>query len=441
VSDVSTINILTELKAKSERKSGDNEIIADLRQKLKDVPGAQISISKKSGMSGGKPISLVIQGPSLDTLAGLAEQVEKIVAGTPGAVDVSSSYEAGKPDVKIVVNRDKASDLGVSTSSIANTLQTMFSGTVVTQYKEADDSYDVRLVLAPGDRANLTDVNNVFLAGSNRDKNGQAVMVPLAQVTNTVYATSPTQIKRYDRQDQITISANLTGATLGEFNKELNKRLAEIKLPEGYQFVATGQSQQMGDAFKGIIMALAMAVLFIFFVLAAQFESYIDPFAIMLALPLAIIGAILGLLVMGSQLSMMSLIGVIMLMGLVTKNAILLIDFAKQRIAQGVDRNQALIEAATVRMRPIMMTTTAMIFGMIPLALGIGPGAETRAPMAHAIIGGLITSTILTLVVVPVVYTLLDEIGLNKLSIRINPKLAKLFKTGKNRLKDESASR
>jgi HAE1 family hydrophobic/amphiphilic exporter-1 len=174
----------------------------------------------------------------------------------------------------------------------------------------------------------------------------------------------------------------------------------------------------MKDVFTGIIMALLMAVLFIFFVLAAQFESFIDPFAIMLALPLAIIGAILGLLVMHSTLNMMSLIGIIMLMGLVTKNAILLIDFAKLRRAEGVDRNQALVEAAIIRMRPIMMTTTAMIFGMLPLALGIGPGAETRAPMAHAIIGGLITSTILTLVVVPVVYTLLDDLKNGKFKLK-----------------------
>ncbi|HMM19275.1 MAG TPA: efflux RND transporter permease subunit [Selenomonadales bacterium] len=408
--DVNNINILAKLTPKNERKQSDNQIIADLRTKMKDMAGAEVSVSKKSGMSSGKPVSLVIQGTSLDKLAEIAEQVKQIVASTPGAMDVSSSYEAGKPDAKIVVNRDKASDLGISTSGVATTLQTMFNGTVVSSYKEEEDAYDVRLMLAPSDRVSLTDVNNVYLASSNRDKNGQAIMVPLSQVTQTEYATSPTQIKRYDRQEQITISANLDGKTLGDFNRELDKKLAAFNLPDGYKFVATGQTQQMNDAFTGIIMALAMAVLFIFFVLAAQFESYIDPFAIMLALPLAIIGAILGLLVMHSQLSMMSLIGIIMLMGLVTKNAILLIDFAKQRIAAGVERNQALVEAAVVRMRPILMTTAAMIFGMLPLALGIGPGAEVRAPMAHAIIGGLITSTILTLVVVPVVYTLLDDL-------------------------------
>lgn len=408
--DINNINIFTKLTAKSERKVNDNEIVASLREKLSGIAGVKISVSKKSGVSNGKPISLVIQGTSLDKLAEIAEQVEEIVASVPGATDVSSSYEAGKPDAQIVIDRDKASDLGVSTSNIANTLQTMFNGTVVTQYRDEEDSYDVRLILAPGDRKSLADVKNIYAPSSNRDKDGQAVMVPLSQVTKMVYATSPTQIQRYDRQEQITISANLNGVSLGDFNTALNKKLAEVKLPQGYKFVTTGQSQQMADAFQGIAMALAAAVLFIFFVLAAQFESYIEPFAIMLALPLAIIGAILGLLIAHSMLSMMSLIGIIMLMGLVTKNAILLIDFAKQRIEEGVERNQALVEAAVVRMRPILMTTTAMIFGMLPLALGIGPGAEARAPMAHAIIGGLITSTILTLVVVPVVYTLLDDL-------------------------------
>lgn len=417
--DINSINIFTKLNAKSERKVSDNDVISDLRQKLNNIPGVQVSITKKSGMSSGKPVSLVIQGQSLEKLAEIAEQVEQIVASTPGAIDVSSSYEAGKPDIQIVVNRDKASDLGVSTATIANTLQTMFNGSIVTQYKDGEDAYDVRLILAPGDRKSLTDVNNIFVPSSNRDKNGQLIMVPLSQVTDAVYTTSPTQIKRYDRQEQITISANLVGKTLGDFNKELNRKLADYKLPDGYKFVATGQSQQMADAFNGIAMALAMAVLFIFFVLAAQFESYIDPLAIMLALPLAIIGAILGLLAAGSQLSMMSLIGIIMLMGLVTKNAILLIDFAKQRIEKGIERDQALVEAAVVRTRPIIMTTLAMIFGMIPLAFGIGPGAEARAPMAHAIIGGLITSTILTLVVVPVVYTILDDIRKKRIKAKI----------------------
>lgn len=418
VSNANEISIFTKLVPKGERSLSDNEIIANLRQSLKAIPGAEISVSKQSAMSSGKPVSLVIQGQSLDILAEIAEQVEQVVASIPGTVEVSSSYEAGNPDAQLIVNRDRATDLGISSASIADTLQTMFNGKVVTQYKEGDDSYDVRVILNPEERRSLGDVNKVYLSGTARGEDGQAIMVPLSQVSSTVYATSPAKIKRYDNQQQITISANLSGITLGEFNKAFNKKVAEINMPDGYQFVATGQTKSMNEAFGSMILALSMAVLFIFFVLAAQFESYLDPFAIMLALPLAIIGAIIGLLLMGSELSMMSLIGIIMLMGLVTKNAILLVDFAKQRRAQGVERNQALVEAAVQRMRPIIMTTAAMIFGMIPLALGIGPGAESRAPMAHAIIGGLVTSTILTLVVVPVVYTLFDDIQQGKFSLK-----------------------
>ena len=229
-------------------------------------------------------------------------------------------------------------------------------------------------------------------------------------MTNIVYATSPSEILRYDRQKEIKLSCNLDGTSLGEFNKELMPKIKTLTIPAGYDVLAVGEAERMGESFTAIGMALVLSVVFIFFVLAAQFESYIDPFSIMFSLPLAIIGAILGLLVMGSDLSITSLIGVIMLMGLVTKNAILLIDFAKQRMADGMGREEALVEAAKIRMRPIMMTTAAMVFGMLPIAVGIGPGAESRAPMAHAIIGGLITSTILTLVVVPVMYILLNDI-------------------------------
>lgn len=410
VAQSDSISITVKLTPKDQRALTDAQIVKILREKLSAIPGTQVSITKKSGMDDQKPVSLVIQGESLNTLVEISEQVEQVVASVPGAVDVSSSYQAGKPDAQLVTNHDKASALGVSTSNIATTLYTMFNGTVINQYRDDNDSFDVRLILDPKDRKSLSDVTNIYLGSSYTDANSQTVMVPLSQVTNTVYSTSPTKIKRYDRLDQITISANLNNVSLGDFNTALDKKLENVKLPQGYKFVYTGQSRQMNEAFTGIVMALALAVLFIFFVLAAQFESYIDPFAIMLALPLAIIGAIVGLLLANSTLNMMSLIGVIMLMGLVTKNAILLLDFAKQRMAEGEKRNQALVDAAVVRMRPIMMTTIAMIFGMLPLALGVGPGAETRAPMAHAIIGGLITSTLLTLVVVPVMYTLLDDL-------------------------------
>lgn len=414
VADAKNITILTKLTPKRERDVNDTAIIDEVRKKMVKIPGADISVSKQSGLTGGKPVSLVIQGPSLEVLSDIADQIEAVVANVPGAVEVSSSYEAGNPDAQVTVNRDRAADLGISAASIADTLQTMFNGKIVTQYREGDNSYDVRVIQDPDNRRVLSDISNVYLASTARNKSGQAIMIPLSQVTDTVYATSPAKIKRYDGQQQITVSSNLNGITLGEFNTVFNKKAVEIKMPDGYKFVATGQAKSMNEAFSSMLLALGMAVIFVFFVLAAQFESYLDPLAIMIALPLAVIGAIVGLLLMGSDLSIMSLIGIIMLMGLVTKNAILLIDFAKQRRAEGMERAEALIQAAVQRLRPIIMTTVAMIAGMIPLALGIGPGAEARAPMAHAIIGGLVTSTILTLVVVPVVYTLFDDIQSGK---------------------------
>lgn len=409
VSTVDNINILVKMPPKNERKRKDTVIMEEVRQKLSAVPGVKASVTASAGLTGGKPVSLIVRGESFDTLADIAEQAQRIIERTPGAVDVSSSYKPGKPDAQIQIKRDRASDLGISTGAVADTLRTMFNGAVVSQFKEGDDAYDVRVRLSATDRTSLTDLNKIYLSGKYKDTAGQSVMVPLSEVTQTVYSTSPSEIKRYDREKQITLSSNLKDVSLGAFNKTLTAELNKIQLPNGYSFVSTGQSERMNDTFINMGLALLMAVLFIFFVLAAQFESYMEPFAIMLALPLAIIGAILGLLVMRSDLSMMSLIGIIMLMGLVTKNAILLIDFAKQRRAEGIDRDEALVEAAIIRMRPIIMTTAAMIFGMLPLALGVGPGAESRAPMAHAIIGGLITSTALTLVVVPVVYSLIDE--------------------------------
>jgi HAE1 family hydrophobic/amphiphilic exporter-1 len=320
---------------------------------------------------------------------------------TPGAVDVGISYKPGKPEVRVEVKRNLAADLGISTAQVSQTLATLFNGTVVSQYEEEGNRYDVRVRLADTQRQELADLSNIFLPG----------MVPLSQVTETVFSSAPNEISRYDRTREITLSANLENTSLGEFEREFMKRVEqELEMPEGYRLYASGQSEFMGDTFNTMFIALFAGILFIFFILAAQFESYIDPFSIMLSIPLAVVGAILGLLVTGSDLSVMSMIGMIMLMGLVTKNAILLIDFTKKQRALGVERNEALQNAARIRLRPIVMTSLAMIFGMTPLALGLGSGAESRAPMAHAVIGGLITSTLLTLVVVPVVYSYLDDL-------------------------------
>ena len=419
-SDVNTIKIFTKLKDKSERKRGIAWIMHDLRQELNAVPGVKVSLLQKAGLKEEYPVNLVIRGDDMNVLDDIADKVLRVVESVPGAVDVVSSYKPGKPDLQVRVRQDRAADLGISTANIADTLSTMFNGLTVNQFKDGDDRYDVRLRLHPDNRMVIGDLSGIYLASKYKDNNDKTIMVPLTQVTEQVYATSPSEVRRYDRQKQINLTANLENVSLGEFNKKLFAQLEKIERPPGYFFGAIGESERMGETFTSMVMALFLAVMFIFFVLAAQFESYADPFAIMLSLPLAIIGAILGLLVMGSDLSIMSMIGIVMLMGLVTKNAILLIDFAKQRMAEGMERNAALVDAAVVRMRPIMMTTAAMVFGMLPLAFGFGPGAEGRAPMAHAIIGGLVTSTVLTLVVVPVVYSLIDDLRLWRQNLRFH---------------------
>jgi HAE1 family hydrophobic/amphiphilic exporter-1 len=394
-------SIYVKIPEKGQRQFAIEKTAGELRQRLNSVPGVKVVVNSRAEMIEGPTVQYLVLGEDLDELQKYAEKAQKIMESTPGAVDVGISYKPGKPEVRVEVKRNLAADLGISTAQVSQTLATLFNGTVVSQYEEEGNRYDVRVRLADTQRQELADLSNIFLPG----------MVPLSQVTETVFSSAPNEISRYDRTREITLSANLENTSLGEFEREFMKRVEqELEMPEGYRLYASGQSEFMGDTFNTMFIALFAGILFIFFILAAQFESYIDPFSIMLSIPLAVVGAILGLLVTGSDLSVMSMIGMIMLMGLVTKNAILLIDFTKKQRALGVERNEALQNAARIRLRPIVMTSLAMIFGMTPLALGLGSGAESRAPMAHAVIGGLITSTLLTLVVVPVVYSYLDDL-------------------------------
>ena len=405
--------VFVKLPDKNERERTVNEIAVDMRGRLSAIPGTRVSVNMQAGMNTKKTVQFRLLGDDLNELQTYAEQAQRIMENTPGAVDVSSTYKPGNPEGTIQIKHEEAAVLGINTAQVADTLRSLFNGVVVGQYEEGEDRFDVRMRLAEDQRRNLADLGNIYLLSRYEGAGGgPRPMVPLSQVTDTVFSSAPSEIRRFDRAKEVVVSANLKdGVSLGEFNKAFTDRTSsELKMPPGYRLSAGGDSEIMGDTFTSMFLALITAVLFIFFILASQFESYIDPFSIMLSIPLAIVGAIFALLVLGSDLSIMSMIGIIMLMGLVTKNAILLIDFTKRQRALGVERNEALQKAATTRLRPIMMTSLAMIFGMMPLALALGPGAEGRAPMAHAIIGGLITSTLLTLVVVPVIYTILDDL-------------------------------
>jgi HAE1 family hydrophobic/amphiphilic exporter-1 len=259
-------------------------------------------------------------------------------------------------------------------------------------------------------RASLQDVASIPVATSEK-VNGRSQLVPLSDIAKIEAGTAPAQIDRKDLERVATIGANTSGTSVSEASQAITKTLSQIKLPAGYTIGLGGETEQLAETAGYVVEAILLAVILIFLILASQFESFTQPFAIMMSLPLSLVGVLLALLVTGSTLNIMSMIGIIMLMGLVVKNAILVVDNANERRAAGADRTTALIEAGAVRLRPIMMTTLAMIFGMLPIALALGEGGGFRAPMARAVIGGLITSTMLTLLVVPVVYTYFDGMG------------------------------
>ncbi|WP_333886990.1 efflux RND transporter permease subunit [Clostridium sp.] len=398
------ISLLVKLSDKQDRKEGVKQIAAKMREDLKVVPGIDLSIVPGGGMIPGKMAQYYIQGEDFEQLQKYALKAKRVMENTPGAVDVSLSYKAGKPEIDFDVNRDKAADLGVSPSAISSTLSTLFNGVVISQYEAEKDRYDVRVQLKEEDRKNFSNLDGIYVPSTKGN------MIPVDQVTKKVFTTSSSTINRYDKQKEIQLTANYEGISQGAFDKAFNDKIkSKAPTPNGIELSVGGTQDQMAESIVGLVTALLLGILFIFLVIAAQFESFIDPLAILLSLPLAIIGAILGLLIGHKELDMMSAIGVIMLMGLVTKNAILLIDFAKQNYSKGMNLKEALIEAGYIRLRPIIMTTLAMIFGMIPSAIATGSGSELRAPMAFAIIGGLITSTLLTLLFVPVVYTFLND--------------------------------
>lgn len=397
--------LFVKLVPKKERQRSQVGVISEVRQKLNSLAGVRIDIEQGDG----KPVTVSITGDSVERLGEIANELQQRMEKIPGVQDLVTSHRPGTPNLNIKIKTERANDLAVSTANIGNSMQTLLAGTIIGKYSDSDERVDIRTRLTAMDRSHPESLNTIYVPSEKTKADGQKMLIPLSQVAEWQYATSPAEINRYDRQKEIRLTANLDKTTLGDFDNQFYPSIQDISMPVGYQVRAAGESDDMEESFSSMGIALVLAVAFIFMILAAQFESYIEPFAIMLSLPLAVIGAMIGLFLSGSALSVISAIGIMMLMGLVTKNAILLIDFAKQRIQDNVPCNEALVDAARVRLRPILMTSAAMIFGMLPIALGIGPGSEARAPMAHAIIGGLITSTILTLVVVPVVYSLIYD--------------------------------
>jgi HAE1 family hydrophobic/amphiphilic exporter-1 len=393
-----------------------SEVLDEGRRAVAVVPGLTYGFTE-AGPFGQKPLQYSVRGPEVDELDRISRELVRAMDRIPGVVDVETSLEKSKPELRVEFDRDRAGDLGLTVAPVAMTLRAAVTGEVATTIEDAaGDTHDVRVRLRPDQRRFNEDLLALRVPTDKDDERGDKILVPLGEVATAVPASGPSTIRRKDLQREVRISAMNSGRSLGEAAADIEAAAAALELPPGYDIMPGGDSEELKSMFSNMLQTLFLAVIFIYLILASQFGSFFHPFAIMLSLPLSLVGVALALLSTGDSLNMMSMIGLIMLMGLVTKNAILLVDFTNQARAAGTPRDEALVKAGSTRLRPIVMTTLAMIFGMLPLAFAIGAGAEMRAPMARAVIGGLVTSTLLTLIVVPVVYTYLD--GLRPEAVR-----------------------
>jgi HAE1 family hydrophobic/amphiphilic exporter-1 len=393
-----------------------SQVLADARRVIQAVPGMTYGLFE-AGPFGQKPIQISVRGPEIDELDRVSRELMTAMAGIKGTADIETSLEKAKPELKVRLDRARASDLGVPAGVIGTTLRAAVAGEVASVIEDSEgDSYDVRVRLRADQRRYAADLLALTVPTDKDDENKDKLLVSLRELAATEAGTGPSTIRHKDLVREVRVSANPDGRSLGEISADVEAAVARLGLKPGYDVLLGGDAEELKDMFANMMQALFLAVVFIYLILASQFGSFLQPFAIMLSLPLSLVGVALALWATGDNLNIMSMIGLIMLMGLVTKNAILLVDFANQARGEGLSRTDALVKAGSTRLRPIVMTTLAMIFGMLPLAFAIGAGAEMRAPMARAVIGGLVTSTLLTLVVVPVVYSYLD--GLRPESVR-----------------------
>lgn len=388
----------------------------DVRPELATIPRVRFDIdlqanslagmlSSSAASVRGRPVSLHVQAEDMETLDRASRQIMETIARVRGVVDVDRSLKAGRPELRVVVDRLRAADLGISTAQVGATVRSLVNGERASRFTAGEHEIDIMVRLRAEDRADAAAIERVPLLSP------KGRLVPLSAVATLEQGVGPAQIERLNRQREVTVGASYMGRELGEIVNEITAELAKLDLPPGVTYEFGGSAQYMQTVFTDLLFALGLSVLFVYMILASQFGSFIHPFTIMLALPLSFLGAFAGLWLTGESIDMVGLIGIILLMGLVTKNSILLVDYTNTLRGRGLGLYEAVLTAGPVRLRPILMTTISMIIGMVPIALGYGAGGEVRKPMAVAVIGGVITSTLLTLVVVPVAYTLIDDLG------------------------------
>ena len=403
---VNKANIRVAATPMDQRERSIGVIMEELRGQLASIPGLDFYI-REAGIGESSleqaPVTIFVRGPDYTKLSRYARDVLTLVKRTPGVRDASMDYRPGAREQLVYADRVKVSDQRISFAAVSTTMRTALNGATVSKLRDRGDDIDVRVMLADRDRADLSGLLELQV----RSPTG---LVRLEDVTSTASATTPSTIERLDRERQIAITANVYKRSLGEVIGDIGTRLKAVEAPAGCSVTFGGEAEQMQDTFANLGLALGLAVLFIYMVLASQFESFIHPLTIMVALPLAVVGALIALFLSAQAFGMAAFIGIILLMGLVTKNSILLVDCANELRKKGVATADALVEAGVTRLRPILMTSAAIVLGMLPAALSRGEGSEFQAPMSIAVIGGVITSTLLTLLIVPAVYLWMDKL-------------------------------
>ncbi|MEK6656525.1 MAG: efflux RND transporter permease subunit, partial [Nitrospirota bacterium] len=416
MSNVTDGSIHIEIKPIKERKRTQNEIMQEARKLLKKFSNLRISVQQISLISGGgfkqTPFNLAIRGPDMDKLDDYADKIIKKLSLIPGFVDVDTAQALRQPETQVKINRAKASDLGIRVEDIASSLRTMVGGERVSFYREADEQYDVRLRLIGDYRKNTSVISQLYVPARGR-------LISLSNAAELTSGKSPGQIDRYNQERQTTVISNLYKKPLGEAVTQANAILKELNLPPEYSFTFLGRGKLMAEAFKNFLIAFVLSLIFIYMVLAAQFESFTHPLTIMASIFLSIPFGILSLIIGGSSVNIYSVMGLFILIGVVKKNAILQVDYTNTLRAKGMERYEAQLEADRARLRPILMTTFAIIAGMLPVALSSGDGSASRASLAITVVGGQALCLFVTLIITPVVYSLLDDLGKAKVFSKI----------------------
>ncbi len=406
-SSVNEAAISLKLVPQSQRKDSVQQVADEIRNSLVDISGVKTTVSIDTSMFGsmgsGGAINLAVQGNDLDTLKEIASQVESIVRQVPGTREVASSLTSGDPEVQIRINRQRAVDYGFTPAQITSEIKNAIDGVVATTYRSDGKEIDVRVFSKNNQAQTLESLAGLKILTS------QGTPVDLKELTTFELSRGPVQISRADQVRQATITGELFNRDLNSVMEDIQRELKQLPLPSGYEIKLGGDSQSMAESFSGLLIALLLAILLVYVVMVVQYESFSDPFVIMLSMPTAIIGVILALLITGMSFSVNAFIGIIMLAGIVVSNAIILIDYLKKLRESGMDKNEAIIEAGGTRLRPILMTALTTILAMVPMSLGLGEGGETNAPLATVVIGGLLVSTFITLILVPVVYSIFDD--------------------------------